>query len=81
MSNKSSSFPKVIIKPKQGWQSVDWGELIEFKDLFYFLISRDIKSIYKQTVLGFSWAIIRPTFAMIVFSVIFGGLAKICLIF
>ena len=49
----------------------------EYRDLFYFLILRDIKALYKQTVLGFSWAIIRPVFSMIVFSVIFGGLAKI----
>jgi len=45
--------------------------------LFYFLILRDIKALYKQTVLGFTWAIIRPVFSMIVFSIVFGNLAKI----
>jgi lipopolysaccharide transport system permease protein len=66
-----------VIKPKSGWQLINWKELVEYRDLFYFLIKRDILAIYKQTVLGFTWAIIRPVFSMIIFSVIFGGLAKI----
>ena len=67
----------LVIKPKSGWQVIDWKELIEYRDLFYFLIKRDVLAIYKQTVMGFTWAIIRPVFSMIVFSVIFGGLVKI----
>ena len=66
-----------IIKAKKGWELIDWKELYEYKDLFYFLVLRDVKSIYKQTVLGFFWAIIRPVFSMIIFSAVFGGLAKI----
>ena len=78
MSSSSDSLTQtIIIKPKSGWQLIDWRELIEYRDLFYFLIKRDVLAIYKQTVLGFTWAIIRPVFSMIVFSVIFGGLAKI----
>ena len=78
MSSSSESITQtIVIKPKSGWQVIDWKELIEYRDLFYFLIKRDVLAIYKQTVLGFTWAIIRPVFSMIVFSVIFGGLAKI----
>ena len=78
MSSSSESITQtIVIKPKSGWQLIDWKELIEYRDLFYFLIKRDVLAIYKQTVLGFTWAIIRPVFSMIVFSVIFGGLAKI----
>ena len=66
-----------VIKAKKGWELIDWRELYEYKDLFYFLVLRDVKSIYKQTVLGFFWAIIRPVFSMIIFSAVFGGLAKI----
>jgi lipopolysaccharide transport system permease protein len=75
---KSSDFNNqtLVIKPKSGWQLIDWKELIEYRDLFYFLIKRDVLAIYKQTVLGFTWALIRPVFSMIVFSVIFGGLVK-----
>lgn len=66
----------LIIEPAKGWQLVDWRELREYRDLFYFLISRDVKVLYKQTVLGFGWAIIRPVFSMVVFTIIFGGLAQ-----
>ena len=77
MSSSSESITQtIVIKPKSGWQVIDWKELIEYRDLFYFLIKRDVLAIYKQTVMGFTWAIIRPVFSMIVFSVIFGGLAK-----
>jgi lipopolysaccharide transport system permease protein len=69
--------PHLIIKPKKGWQLVDFKELAEYRDLFYFLVSRDIKVRYKQTVLGGLWAIIQPFFMMIVFSLFFGNLAKV----
>ena len=75
-SSSNSTTQTLVIKPKSGWQLIDWKELIEYRDLFYFLIKRDVLAIYKQTVMGFTWAIIRPVFSMIVFSVIFGGLVK-----
>ena len=49
-----------IIKAKKGWQSIDWYELWAYKDLLYFLILRDIKGRYAQSVLGLGWAIIPP---------------------
>ena len=52
-------------------------ELFEYKDLFYFLIKREISILYKQTSLGISWAIIKPVFLMVIFSFIFGGIAKL----
>ncbi len=75
MSDSYKDSYSIIIKPKKGWQVIDWKELLEYTDLFYFLILRDVKALYKQTVLGFAWAIIRPVFSMIIFSVIFGNLA------
>ena len=77
--NSSSNLTSqtIMIKPRSGWQLIDWREVIEYRDLFYFLVKRDVLTIYKQTVLGFTWAIIRPVFSMIIFSVVFGGLAKI----
>jgi lipopolysaccharide transport system permease protein len=68
---------QTIIEPKTGWQLIDWSELRQYKDLLYFLVWRDIKVLYKQTVLGFTWAVIRPVFSMIIFSVVFGNLAKV----
>jgi len=49
---------------------------MHYRDLLYFLVLREIKVLYKQTILGFSWAIIRPVFSMIIFSIIFGKLAE-----
>ena len=67
----------IIIEPKKGWQAINWEELKEYKDLLFFLVWRDVKVLYKQTILGFAWAILRPVFSMIIFSIVFGLLAKI----
>ena len=65
------------IEPSEGWVSLRLHELWEYKELIYFLIWRDIKVRYKQTVLGAAWAIIQPFFTMVVFSLFFGKLAKV----
>jgi lipopolysaccharide transport system permease protein len=69
--------PYIQIKPVKGWQFIDFKELSKYRDLFYFLVTRDIKVKYKQTVLGGLWAIIRPFFMMVVFTLFFGKLAQI----
>src|SRR3989304_3712815 len=69
--------PYLVIKPKKGWQFIDFKELAAYRDLFYFMVTRDIKVRYKQTVLGGLWAIIQPVFLMVVFNVFFGRLGKI----
>ncbi|GMQ88585.1 MAG: ABC transporter permease [Gammaproteobacteria bacterium] len=66
-----------IIEPVSGWELPDFKELKAYRDLFYFLVWRDIKVLYAQTVLGFSWAILNPLVQIIIFSVIFGAVAKI----
>lgn len=68
---------QIIIEPAKNWKMVDWQELRRYRDLFYFLIARDVKVLYKQTVLGFGWAIIRPVLSMVIFTIIFGNLAEI----
>lgn len=72
-----SDVPIVHIKPSKGWVSLELNELWYYRELLYFLVWRDIKVRYKQTILGASWAIIQPFFLMVVFSVFFGGLAGI----
>jgi len=67
---------QVRIEPSKGWVSLKLGDLWEFRELLYFLVWRDVKVRYKQTVLGASWAIIQPFFTMVVFSIFFGKLAK-----
>lgn len=75
-SGTKTARPLIHIKPKKGWQLIDFKELKQYRDLFYFLVVRDIKVKYKQTVLGGLWAIIQPFFAMVVFTLFFGRLAE-----
>ena len=67
---------KTVIEPRSRWQILDLKEFAPYKDLLYLLVWRDITVLYKQTIFGFTWAIVRPLFTMILFSVIFGRLAK-----
>ena len=72
----AGTLPVVMIQPPKGWNALELGEVWAYRELLYFLIWRDIKVRYKQTVLGAAWAIIMPFFAMVVFSLFFGRLAK-----
>lgn len=58
-------------------ESQYWKDLWRYRELFYFLAWRDILVRYKQTVIGVAWALIRPFLTMIVFTVVFGTLAKL----
>ena len=68
---------KIIIEAETGWQLINWRELWRYRDLFFFLVWRDIKTRYAQSILGVGWAIIQPLFSMVVFTVVFGNLAKV----
>jgi lipopolysaccharide transport system permease protein len=67
----------VRIRPSTGWRAVNLAELWRYRELLWFLALRDIQLRYKQTALGVAWAVIQPLFTMIVFSIFFGGLARI----
>jgi lipopolysaccharide transport system permease protein len=67
----------VRIERSRGWVSLGLRELWSYRELTYFFVWRDIKVRYKQTVLGAAWAIIQPLFAMVIFSLFFGRLAKV----
>jgi lipopolysaccharide transport system permease protein len=67
--------PVVQIEPSRGWTALRLGDLWDYRELLVFLVWRDIKVRYKQTVLGAGWAIIQPFFTMVVFSLFFGRLA------
>jgi lipopolysaccharide transport system permease protein len=69
--------PVIHIAPSRGWLPVNCHELWEYRELLYFLIWRDVKVRYKQTLLGVAWAILQPLFTMVLFSLFFGRLAKV----
>ena len=68
---------EIIIKPRKGWAGINVQELWRFRELLYIFTWRDIKVRYKQTVIGILWAILQPFVMMVIFSLFFGGLAKI----
>lgn len=68
---------KTIIDSRSDWKSLELKELKDYKDLFYFLVWRDIKVLYAQTILGFSWAILHPLVQLVIFTIVFGKVAKI----
>jgi homopolymeric O-antigen transport system permease protein len=74
--NAAVELPRVRIAPSRGWASLKLADLWEYRELLYFFVWRDVKVRYKQTVLGIAWAILQPFFTMVIFSLFFGGLAK-----
>jgi lipopolysaccharide transport system permease protein len=71
----SATAPVTLIRARYRWFEVNLGELWEYRELLYFLVWRDLKVRYKQTLIGVAWAVIQPLFTMIVFSIFFGRLA------
>src|SRR5260370_19988421 len=66
---------EILIEPGRTEKNY-WGDLWRYRELFYILAWRDVSVRYKQTVIGVIWAILRPFLAMVVFTVIFGRIAK-----
>jgi len=67
----------ITIKPSKGWAALNLRDLWNYRELIFFFTWRDLKVRYKQTLLGAAWAILQPFLTMIVFSIFFGGLAKV----
>lgn len=65
------------LAPSPGWSVRTLSDIWAYRELLYFLVWRDVKIRYKQTVLGAAWAIIQPLMTMVVFTIFFGHLAKI----
>jgi lipopolysaccharide transport system permease protein len=66
-----------IIQPSGGWPTLNLREVLAYRSLFMFLVWREIKVKYAQTILGVGWAVIQPVISMVVFTLIFGKFAKI----
>ncbi len=66
-----------IIRPSQGWQLINVRELWQFRELLFFLMWRDVKVRYKQTLLGAAWAVLQPALMMVVFTIFFSRMAGV----
>jgi len=72
----SPSKRKLIIEKRIGLFDLGWSELWEYRELLYALVGRELKLRYKQTAIGVTWVLLQPLVTMLIFTVIFGGLAK-----
>lgn len=72
-----NELPITRIRAKNGWQAVDVAELFAYRDTFLYLIRREVKIRYAQSAIGIGWAVLQPLFTMLVFTIVFGRLAKI----
>ena len=66
---------ELVIRPRTGWIGIDWDELWRYRELLYFLVWRDIKVRYKQTILGFAWAVLQPLINAVIYTIVFGAAA------
>src|SRR5579862_4542131 len=67
----------LILEPSKGFFRLKLGDLWEYRELLYFLVWRDVKVRYKQTVLGAAWAVLQPLLTMLIFTVVFGRFVKV----
>ena len=74
--NSTNAGFDLIIEPNRTTGAF-FRELLRYRELFYFLAWRDILVRYKQTVIGIAWSVVRPLLTMLVFTVVFGRLAKL----
>ncbi len=68
---------ELVIQPSRGWIRIDWRAVMQYRDLLWLLVRRDFVAQYKQSVLGPLWFIIQPVLTTLVFTVVFGKVAKI----
>jgi lipopolysaccharide transport system permease protein len=68
--SRAVQINRTILRPRSGWQPIDFGELWHYRELLWILALRDIKVRYKQTALGAAWAVIQPFMLMIGFTLL-----------
>ena len=75
-SNTAPGKFHVQIRPSRGWMALHLADLWAYRELLYFLVWRDVKIRYKQTALGIAWVALQPLATTVVFTLIFGNLAR-----
>jgi len=76
-TNEINENPTIVIQPTRGWGSLKLHELWEYRELLWFMVWRDVKGKYRQMAFGPLWIILIPIVNMVIFSLIFGKLAKL----
>jgi lipopolysaccharide transport system permease protein len=68
---------QILIRPEKGWIHINFHEIFQYRELIGFLAWRDIMAIYKQAFFGIAWAVVRPIFSVLVYTLVFGRVAKL----
>jgi lipopolysaccharide transport system permease protein len=76
-SHSSGASAITVIQASRGWVPLRLSDLWEYREVLYYLVWRDLKVRYRQTLLGVAWAFIQPLFGMVLFTIIFGKLVKV----
>src|SRR5215475_12462958 len=74
---RTSAEPTVVIRPYNSLFALDHKAIWEYRELLYFLVWRDLKVRYRQTIIGIGWVILQPLMTMVIFTAVFGNFAKI----
>ena len=77
MTIPSNQDHLILIQRRPGWKLLNLKELKDYQDLFIFMVWREVKVLYAQTILGLSWAILQPLIQILLFTVVFGRVAKV----
>jgi lipopolysaccharide transport system permease protein len=77
LTTQTDNDQVIVIQRRPGWKILNLKELLDYRDLFVFMVWREIKVLYAQTILGLSWAILQPLVQILIFTVVFGRVAKI----
>jgi lipopolysaccharide transport system permease protein len=77
LTTQTDNDQVIVIQRRPGWKILNLKELLDYRDLFVFMVWREIKVLYAQTILGLSWAILQPLVQILVFTIVFGRVAKI----
>lgn len=69
--------PTIVIEPSRGWAALGLRDVWEYRELLYFLVWREVKGRYRQMAFGPLWIVLQPLVQMVIFSLIFGKLARL----
>src|SRR5690242_19130076 len=72
-----SAGPRIFIRPSKSLFSFDGKAIWQYRELLYYLIWRDLKVRYRQTMIGIGWVVLQPLMTMVLFTAVFGNFAKI----
>lgn len=73
---KQENLVELVVEPSHGLRGLNLGDLWQYRELIYFLVWRDVKIRYKQTVLGVAWVVLQPVISTLIFTLLFGVLLE-----